>query len=125
MLDINHTDSLVHVHICNSFQCNCLSTSLKTFLGWYLTFISVHTKTSIMIRASENGHNKSLKIQTVVGVINDLCFLCLRQKALFFSKPSTVLYSLWDVLVHVTVSLKYLCGIFHLNAFHLLLSHFA
>lgn len=78
-----------------------------------------------MIRASENGHNKGLKIQTVVGVMNDLCFLCLRQKALFSSKPYTVLYSLWDVLVHVTVSLKYLGGIFNLNAFHLLLSYFA
>lgn len=78
-----------------------------------------------MIRASENGHNKRLKIQTVVGVMSDLCFLCLRQKALFFSKLYTVLYSLWDVLVHVTVSLKYLCGIFHLNALHLLLLYFA
>lgn len=125
MLDINHTDTLVHVHICNLFQCNCLSTPSKTFLGWYLTFISVHTKTSIMIRTSENGHNKSLKIQTVVGVMNDLCFCCHIQKALFFSKPYTVFYSLWDVLVHVTVSLKYLCGIFHLNAFHLLLLYFA
>lgn len=99
-------DTLVDVHIYNPFQRNCLSTTLKTFLGWYLTFISVHTKTLTMIGAAENGHNKSLKIQTVVGVMNDLCFLCLRQKALFLSKPYTVLYSLWDVLVHVTVSLK-------------------
>lgn len=124
MLDINRTDTFVDVHIYNPFQCNCLSTTLKTFLGWYLTFISVHTKTLTMIRAAENGHNKSLKIQTVVGVMNDLCFLCLRQKGLFLSKPYTVLYSLWDVLVHVTVSLKYLCGIFQLNALHLL-SYFA
>lgn len=54
--------------------------------------MSLHTTTSIMIRASEHGYNRSLKIHTIV---DDLCFFCLRQKALFFSKPYTVLYSLW------------------------------
>ena len=125
MLDIKYTHTLVHVYICVPFVCNYLSMSLKTFWGWHLTFISIHMRTSIMIRASENGHNKSLKIHTVVGVMSDLCFFCLRQKALFFSKPYTVSYSLWDFLAHVAVSLKYSGGIFNSNAFHLLLSLFA
>lgn len=98
---------------------------MKSILGWADSFMSVHTRTLITIRASENGHNKSLKIHRVVGVMIDLCFFCLRQKALFFSKPYTVLYSLWDFLLHVAVSLKYSGGIFNLNAFHLLLSLFA
>lgn len=54
--------------------------------------MSEHTRASIMVRASENGYNRSLKIHTIM---DDLCFFCLRQKALFFSKPYTVLYSLW------------------------------
>lgn len=125
MLYIKYTHTLVHVCICDPFLRNDLCTSLKAFWGGHLTFMSVHTRTLIMIRASENGHNKSLKIHTVVGVMSDLCFFCLRQKALFFSKPYTILYSLWDFLLHVAVSLKYSGGIFNLNAFHLLLSLFA
>lgn len=61
-----------------------------------------------MIRASENGHNESLKIYTVVGVVSDLCSFCLRQKALFFSKPYTVLYSLWDLFTSCGCQFKIL-----------------
>lgn len=33
MLDIKHTDTLMHVHICNPFQCNCLVYIIKTISG--------------------------------------------------------------------------------------------
>lgn len=78
MLDIKYTHIFVHVYICDPFLHNYLCTSLQVFRGGHLTFMSVHTRTLIMSRASENGHNKSLKIHTVVGVMSDLCFFCLR-----------------------------------------------